>query len=187
MDEILIDSSVTSYFLSPGEKDVNAHLSHKKRIFVQKLLEFYCQYEISAEEDFDYESFFDWATDRINNVKYEGFENFIADFHSATPVQNQVTGSQLVDDFLRTYNQLIFQKLYRRIERVQYSTYPNYQTYLRLLSKLGNNHIVHIHTLNHDLFMEQLWHTDQLAGRHSDGFAEFELESFMQKIMMVMS
>lgn len=172
MDEILIDSSGISYFLKPGEKDVNAHMSHKKRSFVQKLLEYYCQNEISSVDTFDYERFFDWATDRINNVKHEGFDGFIADLQSDVKSQYKVSGSQLVDDFLRTYNQLIYQMLYRRIERIHYSTYPNYQTFLRLLSKLGNSHIVHIHTLNHDLFMEQLWHTDHLAGKHSDGFDE---------------
>ncbi len=167
-DEILIDGSGISFLLKPGEVDVNANLSNKKRKFVQEFLEFYVSNELSSEDEFDYELFYDWAIERSNKNDNLKLQAFIDDYQKGVPVEMKQSCSQLIDDFFRTYNQLIYQMLFRPVERIHYSTFPNYQIYLRFLSKLGNNHIVHIHTLNHDLFMEQLCILTS-SGRHSDG------------------
>lgn len=177
--EILIAPSGTAFFLN-GQPDINAILSTEKRFFVQRFLEFY-QHKINKEKkSFHYEDFFDYYTDllqgKTEDEDYSGFAKiFLTDYGYPSDER------QLLHEFDKTYQQLIAGRLYKRIEHVHTSGYPGYQGYLKLLSKLGEDNFVHIHTLNHDLLMEQLEHTDELAFKFSDGFTELGSPYYFRK------
>nr|MBA3285472.1 hypothetical protein [Nitrosopumilus sp.] len=152
--EILIDGSGTAFFLN-GQEDNNAMLSTAKRFFVRKFLELYSQKLESEGKQFNYEVFFDYYTNlRQKSVSDSSFDDFAKNFKQEYGESDHY---QLIHEFDQTFQQLIAGILYKKVEQVHHiGGYPGYDLYLQLLRQLGENNIVHIHTLNHDLHMEQL-------------------------------
>lgn len=170
-DEILIHSSGTALFLR-GQVDTNAMLSRRKRTFVEKFLEFYNSKIESVNQTFHYEDFFDYYIDLLRGVNSDvDYTSFCSTFKNEFGEESD--DRQLLNEFNQTFQQLISGELYKKVEGVHHiGGYPGYGKYLQALQLIGENNITHIHTLNHDLHMEQLEHTDQLAFKFSDGFIE---------------
>lgn len=171
-DEIHIHSSGSAWFLN-GKEDLNSWSRKEEKFFVQKFLEFYNS-EIIEGKDFHYEDFFDYYSElsRPNGLDSKSqifFEKFNKHAEHAFDHYNWLL------NFNETFNQLLSSLLLLKWPESVHWTRPyrkNYAEYLELLEELGQNHNVHIHSLNHDLLMEKLFHTDTLAGNIDDGFEE---------------
>jgi len=171
--EICIHTSGNARFLN-GEADPNAHwMRIEQRKFVQEFLEFYHDIKLGPEENFHYEKFYDYYRPLLDGKKYpETLAKFLDNFRKKH--ETETNNHYLLLDFHHTFNQLIAQLLTKPLERVHLcKPYgPNYGAFLRLAEELAKTHRVHIHTLNHDLYMEHLAHSDGIQGKMDDGFEE---------------
>lgn len=171
--EICIHTSGNARFLN-GEADPNAHwMRIEQRKFVQEFLEFYHDIELGPESNFHYETFYDYYRSLLDEQKYsERMANFLNNFREKHKIKTD--NHYLLLDFHHTFNQLIAQLLTKPLERVHLcKPYdPSYRSFLHLSEELVKTHRVHIHTLNHDLYMEYLAHSDGIQGKMDDGFEE---------------
>jgi hypothetical protein len=69
---------------------------------------------------------------------------------------------------------LIERLLTKKLEKFHLAKpyHPNYNAFLHLVEKLAKTHRVHLHTLNHDLYMEYLACSDSIQSELDDGFEE---------------
>ena len=171
--EICIHTSGNARFLN-GEADPNAHwMRIEQRKFVQEFLEFYHDIKLGPEDNFHYETFYDYYRPLLDEQKYpETLAKFLDDFRKKHEIETE--NHYFLLDFHHTFNQLIAQLLTKPLERVHLcKPYgPNYGAFLQLAEELAKTHRVHIHTLNHDLYMEHLAHSDGIQGKIDDGFEE---------------
>lgn len=171
--EICIHTSGNARFLN-GEADPNAHwMRIEQRKFVQEFLEFYHDNELGPEGNFHYETFYDYYRSSLDEEQYpETLAKFLDDFRKKHEIETD--NHYLLLDFHHTFNQLIAQLLTKPLESVHLcKPYgPNYSAFLQLAEELAKTHRVHIHTLNHDLYMEHLAHSDGIQGKMDDGFEE---------------
>lgn len=171
--EICIHTSGDSRFLN-GETDPNAHwMRIEQRKFVQKFLEFYRDIEVGPEGNFHYETFYDYYRSPLAGESYpETLAKFLGDFRQNHGVETN--NHHLLLDFHHTFNQLIAQLLTKALKRVHLcKPYgQEYSAFLQLTEELAKAHRVHFHTLNHDLYMEHLAHSDGIQGKIDDGFEE---------------
>jgi hypothetical protein len=102
---------------------------------------------------FDYEKFYDYLQD-----------NALEDENAREIAQKYITPSygynNLIKDIREIYNQLVLSLIKDRDGKNRYddvsnqnAEYPGYTGFLKYLSEI-KDHIVHIHTLNHDLLFE---------------------------------
>jgi hypothetical protein len=145
----------------------------EEKYFVQRLLEYYTSNIIPNIDNFDYEYFFDFYQGFIDG-KYKcwKFDDFIDKYKSDFKVS--IDAVNLLDRFNNTFNQLISDLLYR-IPSGDYLTkpYPKYNNFLTLIEEIKRLYEkVHLHTLNHDLLLEELVNSDAFEGEFSDGFEE---------------
>jgi len=171
--EICIHTSGNARFLN-GEADPNAQwMRIEQRKFVQEFLEFYQDIELGPEGNFHYETFYDYYRSPLDEEKYpERLAAFLDDFRKRHEIETD--NHYLLLDFHHTFNQLIAKMLTKPLERVHLcKPYgPSYSAFLQLVAELAKTHRVHIHTLNHDLYMEHLSHSDAIQGKMDDGFEE---------------
>lgn len=171
--EICIHTSGNARFLN-GESDLNAHwMRIEQRKFVQEFLGFYRDTELGPEGNFHYETFYDYYRASLDEESYpETLAKFLDNFRRKHGIETD--NHHLLLDFHHTFNQLIAQLLTKPLERGHLcKPYdPNYCAFLLLLEELAKIHRVNIHTLNHDLYMEYLAHSDGIQGKLDDGFEE---------------
>ncbi len=171
-DEIHIHTSGTAWFLN-GEEDLNSWSRKEEKLFIQKFLQFYNS-EIIEGKVFHYEDFFDYYSElsRPNGLDQKS-KKFFIEFNKQSEYAFDHYNWLL--NFNETFNQLLASLLLLKWPESAQWTRPyqkNYAEFLELLDDLGQNFKVHIHSLNHDLLMERLFHTDTLAGKIDDGFEE---------------
>lgn len=171
-------------WLENGQEDIFAHSGNSTfKQFLLDLIAFY-----AARHEFNYEEFFDFYTN-INdpNHKDEDFKHFCDNFREKHHIEDD--NINLVSRHNSIFNQLISGFLvdrdgnhfYPRIHHME--PYNGYNGFLGCIQRWGRENVLHIHTLNHDLFLESLNHTDAINGELSDGFTELgspyygELES----------
>lgn len=172
-DEICIHTSGDAWFLR-GESDPNAHwMRLQERRFVQEFLQFYNSSVLSSVEGFDYEVFYDYYTRFLyGRESSDELDKFLRGFLKRHAPRTD--GRDLVFQFNLTFNQLVSDLVGKRFQRVHLSV--PYQTscsaFLHLVEMLAKTHIVHLHSLNHDLYIEHLASSDSIQGKLDDGFEE---------------
>lgn len=173
-DEFAVAQQGSVCWLKKGQDDPYTHSQYYTyKLFTLELIAFY-----AAKTEFNYEEFFDYYTN-VNRAdhKDEGFEALCDVFRKKHDVDYD--NSNLIASHNSIFNQLISgflvdregTKFYENIHHM--GPYGGYNGFLGCLQKWGNDGtVVHINTLNHDLFLESLNHTDALNGDLSDGFRE---------------
>ena len=124
---------------------------------------------------FDYEHFFDFYRNDGDLKENVAFQEFFSQFKDRFHVRESL--HELLHQHNSVYNQIIAHFLVDKNGR-QYPEpvhickpiFPKYTGVLNCLESWGNNSIVNVHTLNHDMFFERLKDTDWLSGDLSDGF-----------------
>ncbi|MDB5032681.1 hypothetical protein [Mucilaginibacter sp.] len=173
-DEFTVAQQGSVCWLKKGQVDPYIHdASHTYKLFTLELIAFY----VANHESFNYEEFFDYYTN-VNQPGQtdEAFEQLCNAFREKHNIENE--NIDLIGRHNSIFNQLISgflvdrdgTKFYEKIHHM--GPYAGYNGFLGCLQKWGNENIVHINTLNHDLFLESLNHTDALHGNLSDGFQE---------------
>lgn len=129
--------------------------------------------EYSRERNFDYEEFFDFLVQReyLSQPKYIKLCNsFTTETISIDCISSNIEG---------IYNQMVSHLLKDGENRVWYDNLPyhigridKYDGFLNLLKTWKENNIIHMHTLNHDMFFESFNRTDYISGEICDGFEE---------------
>ena len=171
--EICIYGSGDAKFLG-DERDPNAHrFEVEKRRFVQEFLGFYNTRVLKPGEGFDYEVFYDYYTRFLyGGERSDKLVKFLQGFLKRHTLRTD--GRDLVFQFNLTFNQLVSDLVGKRFQRVHLSA--PYQTscsaFLHLVEMLAKTHIVHLHSLNHDLYIEHLASSDSIQGNLDDGFEE---------------
>jgi hypothetical protein len=181
--EICVHTSGKASFLK-DEKYPNAdQMRVEERAFVQDFLEFYNKRVLTPGEMFDYETFYDYYNAAYRDGAYpDDLATFLNDF-----LQNKVEvvtdGNDLLMKFNDTFSQLLAGLLTKPIDRAHLCKpyHPSHSAFLLLLEELGKVHTVHIHTLNHDLYMEHFNQSDAIQGELDDGFEELGSPFYGQK------
>ena len=125
---------------------------------------------------FDYEEFYDYLRDRVKNDS-ELKELFEKGGYSKSDFENFERYVSQIDN---VYNQLVAFYLKDKTGKSWYDdepthlkpTFDGYTGFLNCIEELSKNHIVNVHTLNHDLFFERLNRTEWINGELCDGFEE---------------
>ena len=171
-EEIQVHTSGTARFLF-GEKDPNGWFTRtREKRFVEEFLNFYNK-EVLTGEEFNYERFFDFYTSlRRGEGEIDSFNKFVNKFNKTE--EFKYNGLQLLFEFDEIFQQLLAQLLTKWVESVSYVEpyHSQYSGFFYLLKELSQNFKIHIHTLNHDLLMEQFAHSDVIGKDFSDGFEE---------------
>jgi len=169
-------------WLKDGQEDIFGYDQNNIfKLFTLKLIAFY-----AANQQFNYEQFFDYYTN-INKEPDAGFIELCNTFRKDHNIEDD--NINLISKHNSIFNQIISgflvdrdgTRFYKNIHHMGY--YEGYNGFLGCLQTWGKEQIVHINTLNHDLFFESLNHTDAIHGELSDGFSELgspyygELES----------
>lgn len=166
----------SAWFLE-GEKNPNP--SWKNR-FVQEFLEFYNDCVLKPDEKFHYEIFFDYYNQWRSLDEYpEDLTTFLKDFLEKYHVDTDE--HDLLFQFDLIFNQLIRHLLSKPFDRAYSKAYPKeydsnylkYKAFLDLVNNLHAQYAIHIHSLNHDLYLEHLATFDNISTELDNGFEEF--------------
>lgn len=171
-NEIKVHTSGTASFLF-GEQDPNGWFTRiREKRFVEEFLNFY-NTEIIPAQNFHYEKFFDYYSEiRRGEGDFEKFNKFVSEFNEQE--EFKYDGQQLLFEFNEIFQQLLAQLLTKWVESVSYVEpyHSQYKNFFYLLKDISDEFKIHIHTLNHDLLMEQFAHSDVIGNNFSDGFEE---------------
>ncbi len=152
------------------------------RNFHQKCFEF-CQrliheYYVAHDNMFDYEFFYDFITSR-DEAMQERYQKLCIDIIDHEDYTN------LLCSIDHIYNQMVAYLLKDRNGKCRYDDEPfkvnnvdGYNGFLKYLSEISKNHIVNVHTLNHDMLFESFNHSGYINGNLSDGFDEYGSEYY---------
>lgn len=165
-NDFTIHSDGTAWF-HDGEPNPNDWFMNKtERVFTERLLEYYCN-EVVTPESFHYEEFYDWYKALRNGRTSD--ENIQ---HLASELDRDL--GTLLLRFDLTFNQLLAQPLSKRPPEVHHchGLPRSHAQFLSLIEVLGQKHVLHIHSLNHDIFFESLSSTDAIQGELADGFTD---------------
>jgi len=180
--EICVHTSREAWFLN-GQPDPNAHwMGVEERHLVQGLLEFYNSTVLKSGETFHYETFYDYyITPYLTNSFPDNFREFLENFKRQHKAISDI--HHLLMSFNDIFSQLLAQLLTKPIERVHLCKpyHPNYRAFLLLIEELSRNSKTHIHTLNHDTYLESLSFTDSIQGHLADGFDELGSRIYAKK------
>ena len=189
--EICIHSSQNAWFLKDGEVDPNAnHMNPEKRKFVVQFIKFYNDTILEDTESYHYEDFFDYYSSILRSEEPpENYSQFLENFIRINKIKNT---PDFLFSFNLTFNQLISGLIHKQFERVSLVRpyHPNFNAFLSLLDELNKFDIIHLHSLNHDLYMEYLSQSQTLSSNFDDGFQEIgspfygDLHSDKEKYMV---
>lgn len=147
----------------------------RNKHFVIRLIKLFQQL---SNDSFNYEEFYDFYNEIYREEKqYATFDKLCDDFRK--DFDSKTNNHNLLYQTNKIFNQLISVFLVNKEGRKFYDPrhyckpiFPGYTGFLNCLEYLGNDGIVHIHTLNHDLFFEIFKSSDWIQGKLSDGFKE---------------
>lgn len=164
--DISIHTDGSAWF-NDGNSTPNDWFTRKKqRLFVERLLRHYC-HEVVTPTSFHYEEFYDWykdlLEDRTTNPAVEAIAKGVG--HSLR---------QAMTNFDLAFNQLVCASLEGWLPEVHHGSGspPSHASFLEMVGRLGQEHLLHFRSLNHDLFFESLSSSDAMQGELSDGFVE---------------
>jgi hypothetical protein len=173
--EILIHTDQTAMFLN-GQEDPNRRSRWDERIFMQQFLEYYNSDILKKDEQFHYETFYDFYSGYLNNSENKKeIEFFYKKFNDEHFKDGNIDRDcyNRVSDFNRSFNQLLASQLHKPkyFEDVTYGNYPPYDSFIGFIRELLKTYDVKVHTLNHDLFFDFLGHNhSELFQYFSDGY-----------------
>lgn len=151
--------------------DFSSDSRHK--YFVCDLINFF-QKETNG---FNYEEFYDYLNQIDTNQKDTSFDELCKNFRNK--YQSETNNLNLISRTINIFNQLISRFIVdeegkRFYDSIHYCKpiYPGYTGFLDCLEFYGKKGLMNIHTLNHDIFLESLSHSDWIQGDFSDGFEE---------------
>lgn len=157
------------YFLNPHQKIStmgNPYCAYLKCCI--SLIE-----EYSKREKFDYEVFFEFLAQRgyLSEPSYlEICNSFTTDI---------ITIDNIASNIDAIYNQMVSSLLKDGDNSLWYDNIPyhigkiaEYDGFLKILREWGQNSVIHVHTLNHDMLFESFNRTDYISGEICDGFEE---------------
>jgi hypothetical protein len=125
---------------------------------------------------FDYEEFYDYLKEKAkddnglkavfekgsyNKSDFNNFEQYVCQTDN---IYNQLVVSYLEDGEGKSW--------YDDASHLPKPRFEGYTGFLNCIEKLAENHIINVHTLNHDLFFERLNRTEWINGELCDGFEE---------------
>lgn len=175
-EDFWVHTDGTVYLKKREEKDLCWYSDHAKgKFFIVRLIEFY---QIHTGKDFNYEEFYDFYNEIYRQEKkIPEFDDFCDEFriehhteidnHNLLSRTNSIL-NQLIAHFLVDKNGKIFYEPIHHCKPI----FPGYTGFLDCLENWGENGIVHVHTLNHDIFFEVFNSSDWLQGDLCDGFKE---------------
>lgn len=143
------------------------------KLFILDYIEFYCKHN-----EFDYEQFYDdLQANRKDENADAGFVYFCNAFKEKYNIQRDLRDILLEAN--KIFNQIISALIRDSDGNKYYDTvshgHPNWRNYsgfTRCLEAWSASDMIHVHTLNHDLFFETLKSSDILKGELDDGFTE---------------
>lgn len=128
-------------------------------------------------EEFDYEQFMDALRSKSLYADYASiFDKYVND---------TITPYGLAGNLPDIYSQMVAHLLKDSNNKSWYEGLPNhigpyltgprssYNSFLQFVAKLKEEHLVNIHTLNHDLLLESFSRSEYFSGDISDGFDDF--------------
>jgi len=171
--EIIIHTSQDARFLREGETDPNAdHMNPERRRFIEEFLIFYNENILKENEHFHYEDFYDFYSSILRGGDVpDNYSKFLDAFEKR---KEKKYSSDFLFNFDLTFNQLIAGLIHKPFERCSLGKpyHPNFKAFLLLLEELKKYNIIHLHSLNHDLYMEYLCQSETLSSNIDDGFEE---------------
>jgi hypothetical protein len=173
-NDIFLNTALNAGFLN-SKIDPNSWANSNEKLFTQKFIEFYNK----NNKEFDYEDFYDYYQSLINDSKKpEDYKIFYRKFLKEINKMNEYEDS---DNFLHYFDLIYYQLLAEALgvkwpEEVSCSNscFPKYLSFLKLIEYCKQKNFVHIHTLNHDLLIEKLSHTDAFSSDFCDGYTEMK-------------
>lgn len=172
-DELYIHTGGNAFITKDLNYPNHERMKLAERHFVEEFLDFYNTQILKDTDEFDYEVFYDYYQSILGGTndcqKFSAFADEFRQKHSTEKIN-----VSLLNQFNNTFNQLISQQVSRWPKRVHLSRYyPKYPSFLNFIDEIRNDYSkLHFHTLNHDLLLEELSHSDAFSGGISDGFEE---------------
>ncbi len=175
-DDFFICSEGTLQFKNRSDEDPCRNDSDFiYKYFIPDLINFYIN---NINSTFHYEEFYDYYNEILRHERIdENFNEFCNDFRKQ--YNTKTNNANILTKINLFFNQILFNFLVDKngkhfYDNVHYSKpeFPGYTGFLNLLEMLGFNNIVHIHTLNHDIFFETFKDSSWLNGDLSNGYEE---------------
>ncbi len=173
----------TAGFYKEGDeyRDPNAKITYPDRLFAQEFVAFYNHQVLSGKpENFDYEVFFDYFMDNLNEKAHKDeIDDFVIRFKKAARWGERKfeESYQLLNRFLNIFNQLVAGELFRSryYQNVSFlGLYHNYESFMRFLQSVLKDHVVYVHSLNHDMLFDYF-------GKNISGLWDFFTDGFSEK------
>lgn len=173
-EDFWVASEGTVFLKEKTDEDPNWFDSDSKhKSFVVNLIGYYKEKTCG----FNYEEFYDFYNNLNPEEKDTDFDKFCDKFRKEFHIKTN--NLNLIGSTNKIFNQLISKLLVdgegnKFYESIHYSkpTYYGYTGFLNCLENWGKEGLTHIHTLNHDIFLETLSHSDWIQGAFCDGFEE---------------
>ncbi len=140
--------------------------------YIDYLGKFIRKYTEENQNQFDYEQFYDFF--RTNEPKKNCYESIYKEM-----VGKSIKYNDFLHKISEIYDKIIESMIHDKYGKNRYNenitedSRDGYDRFLEYLSKLSENYIVDVHTLNHDLLFESFRNIHRLNGKISDGFDEF--------------
>ncbi len=166
------------YSVNDSSEYLNTEYQRQYEI-CKKLIDYYKE----STKDFYYEEFYDFLkTEAKSDKKCRDIVLEYAKSKLLPDPKNEV--NILLNHIEYVYSRMIFfflkdgagEQWYENITNIDA---PKYKGLLEFLhEKIENGYIIHVHTLNHDLFFESLNQNNLIRNQISDGFDEFGSEYY---------
>lgn len=143
-------------------------MRREERLFAERLISRYCEKVCGDTTHFHYERFYDWYKDLRSGRSQDSDIITLATDLNLEP-------HRAIMNFDLTFNQLLADRLRKWYPRVSFGQGlpDSHARFLDLVERLAHlDSILHFHSLNHDLFFENLSMTHAMQRKLSDGFVE---------------
>lgn len=157
----------------------NRHEHVEERKFVEEFISFYNREIIGNKNLFNYEKFYDFFMEVYGNNNISSkLEAFLKEFNDRNNTGPDRSPESYLDDFNIVYPQIIKSMVRKDFSKLRLTPTPSgfypansdYGNFLNLIMHLADKHLIHIHSLNHDLLMESFNETNAFGGNMDDGF-----------------
>lgn len=180
-DNFTIDGEGNLFTLPEAKDDPFWYYSDaRKKYFIKELIQLYLQ----ENKEFDYEEFYDFLVNS-NLLKRDDFKAICKQFREKYNIKSEAKdiefgNRELISKTITLMNQIIQIMLVDKDGKNFYEPSVHqmkplpteYTGFLQLLEKVGEDSVVHVHSLNHDILFETFNHSDWINGTLSDGFEE---------------